>query len=193
MVRCSTRGWKVFRLTSALATAFVFCMVIGGHLGAQETPPEEPPAPPAAEPAPPRLTDKPDEQPAEEPVALELSETAKLEGEARVFEGKGLYPQAVATYQKALLKAIELAKTGDGETAKKFWAEAEIYLDRTVSLMYQKASPDYKEMVKFLEDLGKIHNLPPVMDGWRRWELARVLIRTGGIDKEKKRARTSGL
>ncbi len=189
MVRLSTLRGKVFYLFTVLAAMLTICAVFGGHLRAQEAPPEKPPAPPAEPPEQPVEKETP---PAEQPEPVELSETAKLEAEARVFEGKGLYSEAVAAYQKALLKAIELAGTATGNEIKKFWAEAEIYLDRAVSLMYQKARPDYKEMARFLEDLGKEHNLSPVMDGWRRWALARVLMRTGEMEKVRETCRGLG-
>jgi tetratricopeptide (TPR) repeat protein len=185
-----TKKSKVLRLLLALVIALGLAAYVPHYLGAQEPPsPEEPVAPPEepAQPAPEEPAEEPKE-PEKEPEPekpLPMGEAAKIEHEARGFEARGLYAQAVETYKKAFAKAVELAGAAEDEEAEKYWAEAEIYMLRADSLMYQKPKPDYRAVRDFLVKIAQDHKLTPVIDGWRKWELMDAYLRTGELDKLK--------
>lgn len=175
-------GGGIVYLLIALAAALTLAVCVPQHVGAQEKPA---PLPKEEKPeSPPYERVKPPQEPAI-PQPVEISEASKIEAKARVFEGKGLYGEAVSAYKEALETAIALAKAADKENAQRYWAEAEIYLDRTVSLMYQEPRPDYRKACRFLKTLGKRHKLPGVIGALARWKLARAFIRTGQVEKAR--------
>ena len=174
------RKFRVAPLLLALFVSLVMALHLTAYLGAQDEPAPEPePQPPVEEP---------------KPVETIKYAASDLESKARNYEARGRYEEAVATYrEEALMKAIELAEAaGQGEQAQAYWAEAEIYLDRSVSLMYQEPRPDYKDICNGLEKLGRDHKLPGVFDSWRKWALANALIRTGQLDRAKETCRELG-
>jgi len=167
MTRIYFRKQAWFCVAPVIA-ALVFFICLPLYLSAQEDPPLEPPS-------------------------KELADAAfDLEAKAREFEGKGLYSEAVDIYRQALLKAVELASGEQGEQASRYWAEAEVYLDRTVSLMHQKPMPDYAEIRDFLAGFQKDHELAPVMKGWLQWQLSNAFQRTGEIEKIRQTIREMG-
>jgi hypothetical protein len=122
--------------------------------------------------------------------ALAQSATPRnIEREALQAEAKGMYADSRKLYRDALLSCVdEAGKAGD---KNRFWAFAEVYLDRMMDVSRKVSTPDYAESVSFLEQLDK-KDLSPILRGRLKWYLAEEKLHLGKIEESKNICRELG-
>ncbi|MCX7704514.1 MAG: hypothetical protein N2234_10555, partial [Planctomycetota bacterium] len=123
---------------------------------------------------------------------LPLPET---ELKALKFEARGEYRKSYEAYLSATKDAIkcgiEKEKSGDKNAAKAFWASAEVYLHRTVSLFSQMANPDYNELASALGEIDSEAN-NAVFSGYVKYYLSQALLRCGRAESARQIADSAG-
>jgi len=120
----------------------------------------------------------------------------EIELKALGFEAKGEYRKSYEAYLEATKRAIEngleKAKAGEDDSARGFWAAAEVYLHRTCSLFSQMPNPDYNELASALSGLDSETN-NPVFAGYLKYHLLQALLRCGRVESAKQVADSIGL